>query len=807
MNTLKLMLRNLKRRTAVSIINITGLVLGITSTILILGYVFYERSYDGYHENADNIYRIQYDRYRGETLLWKTANSFYPAAHYLKDRFPEVEDCFNLMRNYNIEIFITEPTGIKKSFFEEKTYLASSSIIDILDMSMISGDSRSLEEPNTVIISDLIAEKYFRDRDPLGQTLKVNNRDDFIITGVYKRFPHNTHLKSDIFFSFATFLSPNPWLRDNWGYDLLHSYLVLKPGTDYKSFEQTAFPEMIANNYAHHLAVNSERDEYYLKPIKDIHLYSAVEYEMEPPGNGAGVSILLGFAIFFMVIAWINYINLVTARSIERAKEVGVKKVCGCGKMTLIRQFITEAFVFNLFCIAISVILIWLLMPLYRNMTGIENFGSVLNAKFWMVIILIMLAGIFLSSLYPAFVLSSFKEIDVLKGNFKNSKQGVVLRKALVTFQIFMSLVLLIGTAVVYDQVKYLTSKDIGYNYHSVLVIKAPRTNEETSVYMNKLEVLKERFLSNTDIKGFTVTSDIPGKEIDNFYGCYKKGDDPGTASAFYRTDIDPEYISFFNAKLLAGRDFTELDKQSRRKLIVNIKAMERIGYNDPNEAVGKIVMTDPDNEYEIIGVMDDMNYFSVKAEPMPTIFTISDGSKRYLALKYNSSSNLQDIISTVESGFNSIFPNNALDYYVLEDKVANTTKTDTTFALIFGIASILAIIISVIGIMGLLIITINQNLKSLGIRKVLGANLGTIFVFLWRLFYKQFLIASLIALPVAYYVFTWWVLEKYVYHISISPLHLILPVFVVLLVLMLVIYIFSKRAFSIKVIRILKME
>lgn len=806
MNTLKLLFRDTKRRRAVSIINITGLVLGITSTILILGYVFYEKSYDAYHHDADDIYRIQYDRYREETLLWKTANSFYPCAPYLKDRFPEVENYFNLARHHNIEIFITDSKGEKKSFFEEKTYMASSSIIDILDIPMVSGDSHSLDEPNTVIISEKISQKYFGDMDPLGKGIKVNNQDEYVITGVYKKLPENTHLKSDLFFSFATFLSRNPWITNNWGYDLLHSYVKLKPGTDYKAFGKKAFPQMISDNYANALAVNSERDEYYLQPIKDIHLYSSVEYETEPPGNGAGVNVLLGFAIFFLIIAWINYVNLVTARSIERAKEGGVKKVCGCSKLMLIRQFITEAFAFNLFCILISAVLISLLIPLYRNMTGIEDLGTVLNAKFYVIIVIVMLAGIFLSSLYPAFVLSSFREIDVLKGNFKNSKRGVGLRKALVTFQIFLSLVLLIGTGVVYKQVKYLTSKDIGYSYQSVLVVKAPNTNEDKSVYSNKLEVLKERLLTNPDIKGFTVTSDIPGKEIDNFFGCYKKGDDPGSGNGYYRTDIDPEYIGFFKAKLLAGRDFTELDRQSGDKLIVNIKAMHRIGYDDPNEAIGKIVIAD-NKEYTIIGVMDDMNYFSVKSEPMPTIFTVSDWSQKYLALKYDSSTDLHTIISDVEASFNVVFPNNIPDYYILEDKVAATTKTDRVFALIFGIASFLAIVISIIGIMGLIIITINQNLKSLGIRKVLGANLATTYLFLWRLFYKQFIIASLVALPVAYYGFTRWVLEKYIYHVSISPLQLVLPVIVILLILMVVILVFSKRAFSLKMANILKME
>ncbi len=806
MNTLKIFFRNLKHRKAVTLINIAGLVLGITGAVLIFEYVFYERSYDAHYKDADDVYRLVYHRYRGETLLWKTVGTFYPSGEYLKSNFAEVEDYFHMDWRDNIEIAVKEEENTMKSIFEKRAYFASETIFDHFDLPMTRGTADCLTEPNTAAISERMAKKLFNDQDPIGKTIVVNSRERYAITGVYENFPSNSHIKSDILFSDATRLVMTPSLRTSWGNDHNFTYLRLKPGTDYKAFEKKAFPKMVDDNYAEQLNNRGERDDYYIQPIKSIHLNSALESEPELPGNKKGVDVLFGFAVFLLVIAWINYVNLITARSVDRAKEVGVKKVCGAGRSTLIRQFISEAVFFNLICVALSVALVIVLMPFFKQLTGIEHLGLIVGTKFLSYAGLFILSGIALSSIYPAFVLSSFRPFDVLKGKFKSSGQGIALRKGLITFQLFVSISLFIGTGIIYTQVDYLTRKDPGYSYQSVLVVRAPRTTETGEAYRSKIELLADRLRQKPNVRDFTFVSDIPGQEILSWYSLYVKGDDPSSVIGFFRTDVDLAFFDFFKMRMLAGRTFNEEDRVSQNKHILNEKGMQRLGFQSPEETVGAIVMRGK-QEMEIIGVVEDANYRSVKVEAVPTAFTLRNDAKQYMAVKYTGTADLKSIISDLESEYRSIFPDNAFDYEVLEDKIAADTRTDHVFSLVFGIFSVLAGVISVIGIMGLVIIIINQNMKELGIRRVLGARLPAVNSFLWKHFYPQLIVAVCLAIPVSYYVFQKQVLEGYIYRISISPNQLILPVIFIALVLAIVIVILARKAFSENLTRILKSE
>ena len=803
---MKIFFRGMMRRKAVNLINIAGLVLAITGAVLIFEYVFYERSYENHIRHADDIYRVSYDRYREGTLLWETANSFHPVGGWLQSNIPEVEDYFNLAWYHNVEISAKESLGAIESFFENNTYFATNSIFYNLDIHLIAGADSCLVAPYTAVISERLAKKLFKDRDPVGQMITVNSSDQYAVTGVYRNIPHNTHIKSDIFFSIATMYIKNPQLRTSWGNDNTHTYIRLKTGTDYKAVEEKAFPKIAEDNYGNTLISRSIYDDYYLQPLKSIHLYSNIEYELDPPGNGKGVDLLFAFSIFLLIVAWINYVNLVTACSVDRAKEVGVKKVCGSKRKNLIGQFIGEAVIFNIVCIILSVGLVFLATPFFKQLTGIEQLYAIFNTKFLSFSLLFILSGILLSSLYPAFVLSSHQPMEVLKGRFKNSAQGVFLRKILITFQLMVSLSLLIGAIIVNKQVKYLIQKDLGYTYQSVLVIRAPYTTDEPAAYTQKIEVLADNLRRYPDITDFTFVSDIPGQEIINWAGGYLYGSDPSTSAAHFRVDIDPEFVDFFQIKLLAGRNFTEEDRVSLDKYLVNVQAMERLGLTSPEEAIGKKVIA-RNTEQEIIGVLDDTNYKSVKVEAVPTFFTLNDGVKRFIAVKYLGTANPQSIIDKIKPEYDALFLGHTFDYEFLEDKIANDTKPDRISSLVFGVFSGLAAVISVIGILGLVMIIINQNMKSLGVRKILGASLLNVNVFLWKHFIYQLLIAICIAVPVSYYIFQTKVLENYIYRITISPGHLIFPVLLIAAVLALVIFLLARKAFSINVSQILKLE
>ena len=327
LNFLKIFVRNLKKHKLISAINLLGLTVGILSSLFILEYVFYERSFDDYHENGSRVCRVVYNRYQNEKLQWKTANSFFPTGKWLKDNYHEVEDWAVIIMKYNITVNYDSPFGDKVFNNETKTYYASSSLFQLFTIPFIQGSKSCLDQPGTVAISELAAERYFGKENPIGKIMTVNSAEKYTVTAIYHNIPANSHFKSDFLFSLPTVTNNQQWLFTNWGADYFHTYILLAPGVDPEAFGKRAMPDMVAKNYQKDLDLMQTRDEYVLQPIPDIHLNSNIEYETEPPGNAKTTDILFGFAIFLLVVAWIIYVNLVTAQSMERAREIGIKKI------------------------------------------------------------------------------------------------------------------------------------------------------------------------------------------------------------------------------------------------------------------------------------------------------------------------------------------------------------------------------------------------------------------------------------------------------------------------------------------------
>ncbi len=805
--TFKLLIRNARKYPAISVINIFGLVLGITSTLFILEYVQYERSFEAFHQNADRIYRVAYNRYQENRLLWKTANSFYPTGEFLKVTFPEVEGYFQLRRNYNIEVSCRDDEGKLRSFFEEKTYFATPSVFSILNIDLLQGTEDCLSEPNAVIISERAAGKYFGTTDPVGKEIQVNARDVFVITGIYKTFSTNSHIKTDFLFSFENIYIRDPWLKTNWFFDYNYTYLILRPGTDSKAFTKKAFPRMISENYEDYLKEVNQRDEFFLQPFHSIHLNSAIEYETEPPGNSKAIAILFGFSLFFLLIAWVNYINLSTARAIERAKEIGIKKVHGALRPKLIIQFLGEAVMLNTLCLILSLLLVFMLNPLYREVTGILDLRFPAGAGSLTFAFIIFVTGVFLSGFYPAFILSSFKPLMVLKGNFKNTVSGILFRKGMVMFQLFVSLSLLVCTGVIFDQVRFLMRKDPGFDPTSVMIVKAPRTADPDSLYKNRITVLRNEILNLPAVRSFTFISDIPGQEINNWFSCYRKGFSSNDTKDYFRTDIDENFMDFFKIKCLAGRNYGVEDRPGQQKVLINQQAMERLGYHDPQEVVGRTVINGQ-GEFEIIGVVRDVNYYTIKISPVPTFFTLNDREKSYIAFKYEAPDvSMPLLIKNIRSLFNTNFPDNAFDYQFLDQKIAVNLIQDKTFALVFGIFSVLAIIIGVIGILGLVVIVINQNMKEFGVRKVLGASYPDISILLSRQILWPMIIATALSLPFSALILRNRILRNYTYHISIQWAHLAVPVLILVVVFIVVVLVLGIKAYRMNITSVLKTE
>lgn len=807
--SLKIFIRNLKRHKVITAINILGLVTGLLSSLFIFEYVFYERSFDDYHKHASQVYRVVYDRYQNEKLQWKTANSFYPTGKWMKENCSEVEDYAVISRKYNITVNYEDAVGNKVFYNEAKSYYATSSLFRLFTIPLVQGGENCLDQPNTVAVSENVAERYFGRENPVGKLITVNSAEKYTVTAVYRDIPANSHLQTGFLFSLQTTISQRQWVQNNWEYDYFHTYLMLRPGTDEAAFTRKAFPEMIAKNYKSSLDASNTRDVFFLQALPNIHLHSNIEYETEPPGNPKTMNILFGFAIFLLVVAWINYVNLVTAQSMERAREIGIKKINGAHKMRLVGQFLSEAFMFNLFCLMLTIELFFLINPLFKSTTNIQDFSLFRHDGFIRTGLLVFLSGIVLSSIYPALVLSSYKPIAVLKGKFKNSAQGFLFRKGLVTIQFVISIVLLIGTLVTFQQASFLMKKEMGVDFNSSLVIRAPQTADDQQAKMNKLMLFKNMVLEMSEVKDFTFTSDIPGQEINNWFSGRRKGFDNSDIKAYFQIAADDQFMDFYKIKVLAGRKFHKDETYDQRTVLMNKLAIDRLGYPNPNDAVNQVIVNGPDREWLIVGVVDDFYYKSIKTEPVPTVITLDDRPKTFLTLKLSNiqAGSFATLIPKLRTQYESIFPNQPFEYFSLDDKMLLDLKPDKTFASVFTLFSVLAILIAVIGIVGLILITINQNLKELGIRKALGAEIGDVSKHLLKQLLAQFIVAMLTAIPISYYGYKHWFLETYIHRIDLNVWFFAAPMLVMSIVIFLVIFLLSVRVFRIKLSEVLQYE
>jgi putative ABC transport system permease protein len=490
-NYLTIAWRNLLRHKAFSAINILGLAIGIAACLLILQYVRFELSYDDFHAKGDRIYRVQQDRYDKGKLSTRWAAGAQAAGNSFKDAFAEVEDYVKMLKwNSMVVSYGSERFKVEKPMF------ATSSFFKVFSYPLLSGDpNTALKEVFTVVISKSIADKYFKGQDPVGKTLKINGKDDFRITGVFGELPPNTHLKFDALFSHATFIKwmgPDNNPETAWMWDGSLSYLLLKPGTDAKALE-AKFPAYIQKTIGDQLKRFDAGAVYNLQSLPDIHLYSNFMGEVEPNGDGNAVYLLLGIAFFIVVIAWVNYINLATARAINRAKEVGIRKVAGSFRGQLIRQFLFESALLNALAVGVALILVVIALPFFNKLSGQElSFSLLLSPSFWLALLGLFVVGAFLSGLYPAFVLSGFMPVTVLKGKLSSSHRGVFLRKSLVVFQFAASLFLLIGTFTVFRQIQFMRDQKLGINIDQTLVIQPPIVRVD-STFQTTMTAFKRR--------------------------------------------------------------------------------------------------------------------------------------------------------------------------------------------------------------------------------------------------------------------------------------------------------------------------
>ena len=764
-NYIKIALRNLRRNKLYSFLNITGLAIGITCCILILLYVQDELSYDRFHEKADRIYRVS-THFVIKDRIMDFASTAHVQGPMFKEEYPEVEN-YVRFNNYGSRRIIRYED---KSYAEEKFIWVDNSVFDIFSFELIKGNpEEALTKPNTVVITEEIAEKYFGGEDPVGKNLRIHNDELYVVTGVIENIPPNSHIRPDFLASFITLdLQPS----GNATADLVNNvdyftYILLKEGTDYKELEKkfVGFVEKYLGSLISSIGGSAE---YGLQPLTSIYLHSHKENELERIGDMAYVWLFSGIGLFILLLACLNFMNLSTARSANRAKEVGLRKVVGAQRTQLIKQFIGESMILTFISILLSLLLVYFTLPVFNNISGKSlSMNSLSNP----VLILGLLGFFIVVSLiggsYPAFFLSAFRPVEVLQGKLRKGAKSSVLRIALVSLQFTVSIVLIIGTLIVSKQLNYVRNTKLGYDKDHIIALRI--RNEETQ---KKHEAIRTALLSNPNILSISASSSLPLGQ-NSFSAHHISGQPLNEMIMLFSQIVDEHFIGTYNMEIVQGRNFSrDYPTDPQEAIIINEAAAKKLGWQD--DPIGKKIdtlmsMTEM-KTYRVIGVVKDYHFQSLHEEIQPLILYNANpyGGNFYRMSLRVRPENIQETVSFLRTKWKEFDPQFPLEFTFLDDQYDALYRTEERLGKLFGYFTALAILIGCLGLFGLSAYSAEQRTKEIGIRKVLGATTSNVTLLLVREFTKWVLLAVLIAWPLAYYIMSTW-LQNFAYRIGLG--------------------------------------
>ena len=776
-NYFKVAFRNLLKRKGFSLINILGLATGMAVCLLIILFIQSELSYDKHHEKADNIYRVVLERsYPGRATSYSIIPQSIGAA--IKAEYPEVLEStrlFNLGGNGSFFLRIGEKT------FEEKRVLAAdSNFFRVFSSKMLHGDATTaLQNPNSAVLNESTAKRYFGSSDAVGKQFVTDGDDTtqtFIVTGVVADWPDNSHFLFDMLISTNTFQFTR---RPNYVGFAAHTYLLLNPNASYLALEGK-FPAMIKKYVSPEInrVFNQSWEDfqkagngykYYLQPLPKIHLISDLEAELRPNGSMTAVYIFAIVAVFILFLACINFINLSTARSVERAREVGIRKTFGSERKALIGQFLIESVFVSLVSMVLAFALILLLIPAFNSISGKTLTAAYFLQPSWimLLVIFVLITGI-VAGLYPAFVLSSFNPIMVLKGRFKSNKYGLALRNGLVIFQFAISVILIIATIVVNIQMKYMLGNKLGFKKDHVIVV------ERTDLVEDQFPAFKNELLGISGVESASGTSTMPGNQ--NFFGTTWQEVGSKSPMTGRGMIVDEDYNKTLGLELKEGRFFSKDFSTDTLSVVLNEKAAKELGLKT---VIGsRLTSTDeffngPDNAiytYNVIGVVKDFHYHSLH-EPISPLVIINSrkfGSRSGLMALRVTGDNFKSSLAGIENAWKKFVKEKPFNYYFLDRTLAAQYKAEQTTQRIFTIFSGLAIFIACIGLLGLAAYATQQRTREISIRKILGASESSIVTMLSKDFLKLVLISSAIAFPLAWWAMNKW-LQDFAYRVDVG--------------------------------------
>jgi putative ABC transport system permease protein len=782
-NYIRITIRNLRRNKLYASLNIVGLAIGITCCVLILLYVQDELSYDRFHENAGRIYRVT-----THFVLKDRVMDFASTAHVqgpmFKEEYPEVEN-YVRFNSYGSRRMVRYKDT---TYAEEKFIWVDNSIFDVFSFNLIKGNpEEALTKPNTVVITEDIAEKYFGGEDPIGKNLRIHSDELYMVTGVIKNIPANSHIRPDFLASFITLdLQPT----GNAAADLVnnvdyYTYLLLKEGTDYKQLEQkfAGFIEKYLGPLINSIGGSARYD---LQPLASIYLHSKLENELERTGDIAYVWLFSGIGLFILLLACLNFMNLSTARSANRAKEVGLRKVVGAQRTQLIKQFIGESMIMTFLAILLSLLLVFFTLPLFNAISGKSlSMGYLSNPMLLLGLLTFFIIISLIGGSYPAFFLSAFRPVEVLQGRLRRGAKNSALRIALVSLQFTVSIVLIIGTLIVNRQLNYVRNKNLGYDKDHVIALRV--RNEETQ---KRHEALRNSLLANPNVLSVSASSSLPLGQ--NSFSAHHIAGQPLDEMIMLHTQIvDEHFVDTYKMEIVQGRNFSkDFPTDPQEAIIINEATAKKLGWQDDplGKEIEALMSLTEFRKYRVIGVVKDYHFLSLHEEIQPLVlYNASPYGGNYYRMSLRvSPENIQDTISFLREKWREFDSQYPLEFVFLDDQYDALYRTEERLGKLFGYFTALAILIGCLGLFGLSAYSAEQRTKEIGIRKVLGATTSNVTVLLVREFTKWVLLAVLVAWPAGYYIMNTW-LQNFAYRIGLG-----VDIFMIAAVLALVIAIIT---------------
>jgi putative ABC transport system permease protein len=755
-NYLKTSVRSLTKNKGFTAINILGLSVGLATCLLIVFYVVDELSYDRYNINAANIYRITEN-----AKLNGNEASYAGTEKPLPDALKDIPEIVKMTRFIPVNTLFLSPDKffIRKgnsNIQERNVVYTESSLAEVFTLPLVDG-SFALNEPHTAVITESTAKKYFNKTNVAGLTITINDTSLYKVTGVIKDIPSQSHFNYDFLLSYS---SIPEFTRGGWGYSGVHNYILLKQGADIHKLEKQ-IQAIEYKNYPASMHTNGNYVNIALTPLLDIHLRSKSQYELGKTGTLQYVYIFSVIAIFILLIACVNFMNLSTARSSNRAKEVGVRKVLGSARKYLIAQFLTESILVTFVSAIVALVLAWLALPLFNQM-AFKHLSFTMQSFVWVIPSLLAIVVVigFLAGFYPAFFLSAFQPIAVLKGKINAGFKGGWLRSFLVVFQFSISIFLIIGTLVIYNQLNYIHNKNLGFDRNQVLVIK------NANILGQQAKILKNEIKQMPGVKSATMSAYLPTGEDRNITGMFPQlplDIKQDVLSELW--PVDEDYMSTLGIKLIAGRNFSSQMASDSTGLIVNEAFVRRFGFKQP---LNKTIYRNSVGleTFHIIGVMKDFNFSSLRDEIKPVALIYNENHGAITARV--STENLASLISSLEAKWKELSPYQQFSYSFMNEDFDATYRSEQRISQLFTTFSSLAIFIACLGLFGLAAYAAEQRNKEIGIRKVLGASVSNVTAMLSLDFIKLVLIAIVIASPLAWFVMNKW-LQDFAYRIHIQ--------------------------------------